>query len=251
MKEGLKELVFILDRSGSMAGLEDSTIKGYNKIFAENKDGYDCMVTTVLFNDKYEVLHDRVDIKSIKKLTKKEYVVGGQTALLDAVGKAINHIGQALSDTPEHERPEKVLFIITTDGQENASNEFNYDAIRAMITHQREKYSWEFIFLGANIEADDVADQMGIRYRSNYIADTDGTNMQYKKTKDVVCCFMASYGSHDTEYLKKVDATLNELNQDYLNRKAKPSAPVEKKATKPKEKKPAEPKEKKPAKPKK
>src|SRR5450756_271761 len=163
MKKDLTELVFILDRSGSMAGLESDTIGGYNALLEkQKKEVGEAVVTTVLFDDKYELLHDRINIKGIAPITEKEYFVCGSTALLDAVGKTINKIGNAQKYTSEDLRADKVMFVITTDGMENASHEYTYDKIKHMIERQKEKYGWEFIFLGADIDAISTAAKFGI-----------------------------------------------------------------------------------------
>ena len=163
MENNLTELVFILDRSGSMGGLESDTIGGFNSMLAKQlAEPGECRITTVLFDDKYEVLHDRIEIKAVRQITEKEYYVRGNTALLDAIGKTINKIGGVQKNTAKEYRAEKVLFVITTDGMENASREFSYDRIKALIERQKSKYSWEFIFLGANIDAVDVAGRFGI-----------------------------------------------------------------------------------------
>lgn len=137
MKENLTELVFILDRSGSMSGLETDTIGGFNSMLEkQKKESGEAFVTTVLFDDKYELLHDRYDIKGVNLLTEKEYYVRGSTALLDAIGITINNIGKALSNTNEEDRPGKVLFVIITDGMENSSREFSYEKVKEMVEHQ-------------------------------------------------------------------------------------------------------------------
>src|SRR5690554_6459471 len=158
MKKDLTELVFILDRSGSMNGLEMDTIGGFNSLLEKQKDERgEALVTTVLFDDDYELLHDRINIKGIKPITEKEYFVRGTTALLDAVGRTIQKFGNAQKHTAEEERAEHVMLVITTDGMENASREYTYGRVRQMVEHQKSKYGWEFIFLGANIDAIDVA----------------------------------------------------------------------------------------------
>ena len=149
MKKNLTELVFIIDRSGSMYNLVNDTIGGYNSMIEnQKKEQGDAYVTTVLFDDNYELLHDHINLKEIKPITDKEYYTRGSTALLDAVGKTINSIGVRLNNTPEDERPDKVIFVITTDGYENASRKFTKTQIKDMIEHQQNKYSWTFIFLG-------------------------------------------------------------------------------------------------------
>jgi len=162
MNQNLTEIVLILDRSGSMEGLEDDTIGGFNG-FVKNQAGLgETSLTTVLFDDRYEILHDGVDARKAS-LTREEYFTRGSTALLDAVGRTINDVGRRLGETPEASRPGKVIFVITTDGQENASREFGYGEVRRMITHQTEKYAWEFIFMGANIDVAEEGERLGIR----------------------------------------------------------------------------------------
>lgn len=171
MKKNLTEIIFILDRSGSMDLLTEDTIGGYNSyIENQKKEDGEALVTTVLFDDKYEILHDGVNIKDIKPITNKEYFARGCTALLDAVGKTITNVGARLNNTPEEERPEKVIMIITTDGKENASVEYTKAKIKEMIEEQTNKYSWQFIFLGANIDAVAEAESIGInsKFASNY-----------------------------------------------------------------------------------
>ena len=163
MRENLTELVFILDRSGSMGGLESDTIGGFNSMIKKQKkeDG-EAFVSTVLFDDVSEVIHDRVPIRDVKKLTDDEYFVRGCTALLDAVGSAIDHIGNVQKYAREEDRPAKTLFVITTDGMENSSVIFDYRRVKRMIERQQKKYGWEFIFLGANMDAVSVAGRIGI-----------------------------------------------------------------------------------------
>lgn len=192
MKKGLTELVFILDRSGSMCGLESDTIGGYNAMLEkQKKEPGEAVITTVLFDDSYELLHDRINIKGIAPITDKEYFVRGSTALLDAVGKTINKIGNAQKHTSEEERAEHVMVVITTDGMENASREFSYEKIRHMIEHQKTRYGWEFIFLGANIDAATAAEDLGISRdkAANYNADSEGTILNYEVISDSVSCF--------------------------------------------------------------
>lgn len=163
MRENLTELVFILDRSGSMSGLESDTIGGFNSMIAkQQKEEGEAIVSTVLFDDVTDVIHDRVPIGDIKKLTEEDYFVRGCTALLDAVGGAIHHIGNVHKYAREEDRPTKTLFVITTDGLENASRNYSFKDVKKMIERQKEKYNWEFLFLGANIDAIEVAGNMGI-----------------------------------------------------------------------------------------
>ena len=190
MKKNLTEIVFILDRSGSMAGLEDDTIGGFNAMIQKQKaeDG-EAYVSTILFDNYTEVIHDRVDIQKISPMTRKDYYVRGCTALLDAVGKAIHHIGNVHKYAREEDRPEKTIFVITTDGMENASHEYTYDRVRRMIEHEKEKYGWEFLFLGANIDAAKEAARFGITEdrAANYHADRQGTAVIYEAMSEAVC----------------------------------------------------------------
>ena len=191
MKKGLTELVFILDRSGSMSGLEQDTIGGYNSLLEnQKKEPGEAIVTTVLFDDKYELLHDRINLKGITPITGKEYFVRGSTALLDAIGRTIDKIGNAQKHTAEAERAEKVMFVITTDGMENASREYRYDKIKSMIEAQKERFGWEFLFIGANIDAVETASRFGISpdRAANYHADSEGTAVLYDAVSEAVCC---------------------------------------------------------------
>ena len=189
MKKDLTELVFILDRSGSMAGLESDTIGGYNTMLKKQKaEAGEATVTTVLFDNDYELLHDRIPIRGITPITEKDYYVRGSTALLDALGRTISKIGNAQRHTSDELQAEKVLFVITTDGMENASREYDYARIRHMVERQQQKYGWEFIFLGANIDAFDTADRMGIRpdRTANYYADSVGTEVNFMAVNEAV-----------------------------------------------------------------
>ena len=191
MKKNLTELVFILDRSGSMAGLEKDTIGGFNAMI-EKQEGEpgEAFVSTVLFDNLSEVIHDRVKLENVPKLTEKEYYVRGCTALLDAVGGAIHHIGNVHKYAREEDRPEKTLFVITTDGMENASRRYNYSRVKEMIRRQKEQFGWEFLFLGANIDAAREAARFGIDAdrAANYHADHTGTAVIYEAVSEAVCC---------------------------------------------------------------
>ena len=194
MRKNLTELVFILDRSGSMSGLEGDTIGGFNAMLERQKrEPGEAYVSTVLFDNVSEVIHDRVAIQRVEPLSRKQYYVRGTTALLDAVGSAIHHIGNVHKYAREEDRPEKTLFVITTDGMENASRRYSYQKVRAMLQHQKEKYGWEFIFLGANIDAEKEAARFGIAgdYAANYHADHKGTAVIYEAVCDAVCSVRA------------------------------------------------------------
>ena len=189
MKKNLTEIVFILDRSGSMAGLEDDTIGGFNAMIEKQKrEPGEAYVSTILFDNHTDVIHDRVDIQKIQPMTRKEYYVRGCTALLDAVGKAIHHIGNVHKYAREEDRPEKTMFIITTDGMENASREYTYDRLKTMIERQKEKYGWEFLFLGANIDAISTARRFGIDedHAVNYHCDSAGTTLNYEVVSEAI-----------------------------------------------------------------
>ena len=163
MKKNLTEMVFILDRSGSMAGLEADTIGGFNGMIERQKKAEgEALVSTVLFSSANTVIHDRVDLRKIEPLTDRQYYVGGCTALIDAIGSAIHHIGNVHKYAREEDRPEHTIFVITTDGMENASHHYTSDEVKAMVQRQKQKYGWEFLFLGANIDAVETAAHFGI-----------------------------------------------------------------------------------------
>ena len=208
MKKNLTELVFILDRSGSMAGLEKDTIGGFNAMIEKQKaEEGEAYISTVLFDNYSEVIHDRVALNDVPKLTEKEYYVRGCTALLDAVGGAIHHIGNVHKYAREEDRPEKTLFVITTDGMENASRRYSYEKVREMTQRQKEKYGWEFLFLGANIDAAKEAARFGIDAdrAADYHADTQGTAVIYEAMSDVVYSVRASRPV-EAGWKKKIDA---------------------------------------------
>ena len=189
MKKNLTEIVFILDRSGSMAGLEDDTIGGFNALIAKQKgEAGDACVSTILFDNYTEVIHDRVDIQKIPPMTRRDYYVRGCTALLDAVGSSIRHIANVHKYAREEDRPQKTLFVITTDGMENASRVYSYERVRRMIEHEKETYGWEFIFLGANINAAREAARFGIPEdcAATYRADRQGTAVIYEAMSEAV-----------------------------------------------------------------
>jgi len=209
MKKNLTEIVFILDRSGSMAGLEDDTIGGFNAMIEKQKaEPGEALVSTVLFDNESMVIHDRVDIQKIEPMTRKEYYVRGCTALLDAVGGAIHHIGNVHKYAREEDRPEKTLFVITTDGMENASRKYTYDRLKAMIERQKEKYGWEFLFLGANIDAAREAARFGIGAdrAANYHADSVGTSVIYETVSEAICQIRSCAAPLSADWKQKVDA---------------------------------------------
>ena len=209
MKKNLTELVFILDRSGSMAGLEADTIGGFNAMTQkQRKEPGEALVSTVLFDNETQVIHDRVPLEKVPALTQKEYYVRGCTALLDAVGGAIHHIGNVHKYAREEDRPEKTLFVITTDGMENASRRYTYDKVKAMIEHQREKYGWEFLFLGANIDAAREAARFGIRAdrAANYHADHIGTEVIYEAVSEAICQVRNCAAPLSADWKRKIDA---------------------------------------------
>ena len=214
MKKNLTELVFVLDRSGSMDGLESDTIGGYNAMLKEQKktDG-EAFITTVLFDDGYEILCDHINLNAAKPITEKEYFVRGTTALLDAIGKSIQKIINIQRTTSEDEKAEKVLFIITTDGLENASREYSLSKLRAMIEKQKNMYGWEFIFLGANIDAVSEAEKFGIdsSRATRFNNDKDGIELNYKVVSNVICELRANRSiSKDWK---------DRINDDYEKRK--------------------------------
>ncbi len=197
MKNGITELVFILDRSGSMHGLEKDTIGGFNSLIEKQKktDG-ECYVSTILFDDKCQVLHDRVKLNDIKPMTEDDYTVGGCTALIDAIGGAIKHIANIHKYARPEDVPEHTMFVITTDGMENASHKFSSDRVKKMINHEKEKYEWEFLFIGANIDAVETAARFGIaKDRAvNYHADKKGTQVLYANVAEAVMQVRSAQG---------------------------------------------------------
>lgn len=213
MKKNVTEVVFILDKSGSMAGLETDTIGGFNGMLNKQKKAEgEAYVTTVLFNHQYELLHDRIHVKGISPITERDYEVGGTTALLDAIGFSIQKIVNVQKNTSVVERADQVLFVITTDGMENASREFTSEKIKKMITHQKEKYGWDFMFLGANIDAISTAAQFGIDedFAVDYHADQMGTQLNYEMVSEAVIILRSG---------KKMDRSWKEgIERDYNRR---------------------------------
>ena len=213
MKNNITELVFILDRSGSMSGLESDTIGGFNSMIKKQKklEG-DCYVSTVLFDNESKVLHDRVKLRDVPEMTDNDYTVGGCTALIDAIGGAIHHIGNIHKYARAEDVPEHTMFVITTDWQENASHRYTSEQVKKMIERQKEKYGWEFLFIGANIDAVETAARYGIsRDRAvNYNADGDGTHILYDSVTKAVFNVRSS-APLKADWSKDIDA-------DYMKR---------------------------------
>lgn len=194
MKKGLTELVFILDRSGSMSGLESDTIGGFNAMLAKQKQAEgEALVSTVLFDNESVVIHDRVDVKEVTPMTERDYTVRGCTALLDAIGQAVHHIGNVHKYARDEDRPEHTLFVITTDGMENASRSYTAEKVKEMIERQKKRYGWEFLFLGANIDAVETAGRFGIEANRavDYRSDSKGTRLNYHVVSEALCCARA------------------------------------------------------------
>ena len=212
--ENSTELVFILDRSGSMAGLEADTIGGYNAMLEKQRAvPGEARVTTVLFDNQCELLHDRIDLRAVAPITEKEYFVRGSTALLDAIGSTIQKIGNAQKRTAEPYRADKVIFIIITDGMENASRTFDYTKVKAMVECQKQEFGWEFIFLGANIDAVETAGHFGIDADRavNYHSDSEGTALNYEVLSETICAVRCSQPL-GSDWKKRID-------EDYKRRK--------------------------------
>lgn len=221
MSEGYTEIVYILDRSGSMGGLETDTIGGFNSMMEKQKrTGEKALVSTVLFDNECEVLHDRVEIEKVNKMTDKEYFVRGCTALLDAVGGAIHHIGNIHKYAREEDRPEKTIFVITTDGMENASSRYSYDKVQKMVKHQQKKYGWEFIFIGANIDAYEEAQRFGIiKDRAvNYVCDEVGIANVYAGVSKAVCAVMSAKKATEVESCLSESGWEREIKADFKKR---------------------------------
>ena len=192
MNSNLTEIVFILDRSGSMAGLEDDTIGGFNAMVEKQKKGPgEVIVSAVLFSDGCQVLYDRVELGKIEPMTEQQYQVGGCTALLDAIGGAVHHIANVHKYAREEDRPGKTIFVITTDGMENASRSYTYEEVQRMVRKEQEKYGWEFLFLGANMDAISAARSFGIREDRavRYRRDSAGTRLNYEVVGETITHF--------------------------------------------------------------
>ena len=202
------EIVYILDRSGSMSGLESDTIGGFNSMMEkQKKTGEKAFVSTVLFDDEIEILHDREPIDKVETMTDEQYFVRGCTALLDAVGGAIHHIGNVHKYARKEDRPDKTIFVITTDGMENASSIYSYEKVKKMIKRQQKKYGWEFIFVGANIDAYAEAQRFGIRKDRavNYVHDSFGTERVYRGLSMAVCSVMSAPAGCAADALDECD----------------------------------------------
>ena len=214
-REDLTELVFILDRSGSMSGLEGDTIGGFNSLVEKQKQQRGkCLVTTVLFDSRVVTLHDRVELQDLRPMTREDYCVGGCTALLDALGGTIRHIANIHRYARPEDVPARTSFVIMTDGMENASRCFGSDEVKRMIRHEKEKYGWEFLFLAANIDAVETAERIGIqRDRAvNYHPDKMGVRTAYKAVSDAVSARRACAEPLSADWSEEVD-------RDYQNRK--------------------------------
>lgn len=216
MKKGLTELVFILDRSGSMIGLESDTIGGFNSMLEKQKgEEGEANITTILFDDKYEKIHDRAPIGQVKNLTPEDYYVRGCTALLDAMGTSIRQMILAQENLPEEERAEKVIFVITTDGLENASREYSREKVKKMIEKEKKKDGWEFLFLGANMDAVAEAGSFGIeKDRSvTFQNDSQGIQTNYRAVSDVLCQMRcASAAPVGSEWKREIEEDFSKRN---------------------------------------
>lgn len=214
MKNNITELVFILDRSGSMAGLESDTTGGFNSLIKkQKKESGTCLVSTVLFDHETLVLHDRILLEDVPEMTEKDYEVRGCTALIDAIGSAIHHIGNIHKYARSEDVPENTLFVIMTDGMENASHIYSSEKVKKMIERQKEKYGWEFLFIGANIDAVETAKSYGIEENRavNYHADHIGTQTVYSAVSKAV---------HEVRAAMPLACSWKEeINEDYQSRK--------------------------------
>lgn len=224
MKKGLTELVFILDRSGSMSGLEADTIGGFNGLLEkQKKEEGEALVSVVLFDDLTEVLYDRIDIQKVEPMNDRQYYVRGCTALLDAIGGAIHHIGNVHKYARAEDVPEKTLFIITTDGMENASCHYDYEKVRRMIERRKEEDHWEFLFLGANIDAVSVAGKFGIKANRavRYEHDAAGTRLNYEVMSKAVSFARCAPSARDMEGALDEEELLAPIREDYKKRHRK------------------------------
>lgn len=219
MRKGLTEVVFILDRSGSMQGLERDTIGGFNSMLKKQRsESGEAYISTVLFDDQSEILHDRLPISEVKNMTRRQYYVQGCTALLDAIGGAIKHISNVHKYSSDEDVPEKTIFIIITDGMENSSHVYNYQQVKAAIEHKKEFYGWEFLFLGANIDAIEVASQFGIQANRavNYESDSIGTRLNYDVLSKAVSAVRNSQSEQECDEM--ICECCEIINEDYQTR---------------------------------
>ena len=219
MRKGLTEVVFILDRSGSMSGLESDTIGGFNSMIEkQKKEEGEAYISTVLFDDKTEVLYDRVPVAKVEPMNDNQYYVRGCTALLDAIGGAIHHIANVHRYAREEDRPEKTLFIITTDGMENSSHIYDYRKVKKMVEKEKNKYGWEFLFLGANIDAIEVAGRFGVSANRaiNYVSDEEGTALNYQVLSDTVSAVRRSKSRKEASMM--MEACCAPIREDYEKR---------------------------------
>ena len=222
MRKGLTEVVFILDRSGSMGGLEADTIGGFNSMIEkQKKEEGEAYISTVLFDDRMEVLYDRVPVGRVEPMNDKQYYVRGCTALLDAIGGAIHHIANVHKYAREEDRPEKTLFIITTDGMENASRSYSYREVKKMVEKEQDRYGWEFLFLGANMDAIEVAGRFGIRRDRavNYECDSAGTALNFRVFSEAVSAVRKSKSRAETDMM--MEACCAPIREDYEKRHKK------------------------------
>ena len=221
MKKGLTELVFILDRSGSMQGLEADTIGGFNSMIEkQKKEEGEAYVSAVLFDDRMEVLYDRVELQKVEPMTDRQYYVRGCTALLDALGGAIHHIGNVHKYAREEDVPEKTIFVITTDGMENASRTYSLDRVRRMVERQQKQYHWEFLFLGANIDAIAEASRFGLHASraANYVHDSAGTRLNFDVLSKAISGARASASAEEMNAMFDSQEPMEEIRRDYERR---------------------------------
>lgn len=207
MKQNLTEIIFIIDRSGSMAGLESDTVGGYNSFLERQKEDGNAIISTVLFNSESTVIHDRIPLEQVKPMTRKEYFASGSTALLDALGGAIHHIGNVHKYARKEDVPERTIVVITTDGMENSSRRYSYEQVRQMVERQKKKYDWEFLFLGANMDAIAAAGRFGIEEDRavRFHSDKKGTAMNYAVVGEAVMSMRHSKARVNGSWKKAIE----------------------------------------------
>jgi len=221
MKKGLTEVVFILDRSGSMSGLEADTIGGFNSVIEKQRqEEGEAVISTVLFDNESEVIYDRVNVEKVEPMTSKQYFVRGCTALLDAIGGAVDHISTVHKYAREEDIPEKTLFVITTDGMENASTRYSYKDVKKKVEKVQKNNGWEFLFLGANIDAIEVAGKFGIGASRaiNYECDAKGTQLNYSVLADTVSAFRKCKSKKRADVDKVMAECCAPIMEDYMAR---------------------------------